>query len=63
LGIHEIIESTDGLQQLMARNPSKAELQAFTAAEGYKTLFDDGMQRALEGRTTIEEVARVIHAG
>ncbi|MDP1523930.1 MAG: ATPase, T2SS/T4P/T4SS family [Methylotenera sp.] len=63
LGIHEIIESSDGLQQLMARNPTKAELQAFTAAEGYKTLFDDGMQRALEGRTTIEEVARVIHAG
>ena len=47
----------------MAKNPTKAELQAFTAAEGYKTLFDDGMQRALEGRTTIEEVARVIHAG
>ncbi|MDI1298382.1 ATPase, T2SS/T4P/T4SS family [Methylotenera sp.] len=63
LGIHEIIESTDGLQQLMAKNPSKAELQAFTVAEGYKTLFDDGIQRALEGRTTIEEVARVIHAG
>ena len=62
LGIHEIIESTDGLQQLMAKNPSKAELQAFTVAEGYKTLFDDGLQRALEGRTTIEEVARVIHA-
>lgn len=62
LGIHEIIESTDGLQQLMAKNPTKNELQAFTAAEGYQTLFDDGMKRALEGRTTIEEVARVIHA-
>lgn len=62
LGIHEILESTDGLQQLMAKNPTKKELQAFTAAEGYQTLFDDGMKRALEGRTTIEEVARVIHA-
>ncbi len=62
LGIHEILESSDGLQQLMAKNPTKRELQAFTAAEGYQTLFDDGMKRALEGRTTIEEVARVIHA-
>jgi type IV pilus assembly protein PilB len=61
LGIHEIIESTDGLQQLMAKNPTKNELQAFTASEGYQTLFDDGIQRALEGRTTIEEVSRVIH--
>lgn len=62
LGIHEIIETSDGLQQLMAKNPTKAELQAFTAAEGYATLFDDGVQRALDGRTTIEEVSRVIHA-
>lgn len=63
LGIHEIIESSDGLQQLMAKNPTKAELQAFTLEEGYPTMFDDGVQRALEGRTTIEEVARVIYAG
>ena len=63
LGIHEIIESTDSLQQLMAKNPSKEQLKAFTQAEGYPTLFDDGMRRAFEGRTTIEEVARVIHAG
>jgi type IV pilus assembly protein PilB len=62
LGIHEVIESSDGLQQLMAKNPSKAELLAFTAAEGYATLFDDGIKRALEGKTTLEEVARVIHA-
>jgi type IV pilus assembly protein PilB len=62
LGIHEILENSDGLQQLMAKSPTKKELQDFTAAEGYQTLFDDGMQRAVEGRTTIEEVARVIHA-
>ena len=30
-------------------------MQAFTASKGYQTLFDDGIQRALEGRTTIEE--------
>lgn len=62
LGIHEILESTDSLQQLMVKNPTKAELQAFTLAEGYATLFDDGMQGALDGRTTFEEVSRVIHA-
>ncbi len=62
LGIHEIIESTDSLQQLMVKNPTKEQLKAFTQAEGYPTLFDDGMRRAFEGRTTIEEVSRVIHA-
>ncbi len=63
LGIHEIIESSDGLQRLMAKNPNKDELKAFMKSEGYPTLFDDGMRRALDGKTTIEEVARVISAG
>jgi len=63
LGIHEIIESSEGLQRLMVKNPTKEELQAFTKSEGYPTLFDDGLQRALDGRTTIEEVSRVIHSG
>ncbi len=62
LGIHEIIENNESLQQLMAKNPTKSELQAFTTAEGYQTLFDDGVHRTMEGKTTIEEVSRVIHA-
>ena len=45
----------------MVKNPTKNELQAFTASEGYQTLFDDGIQRALEGRTTIARVLRAIH--
>ncbi len=60
LGIHEIIESSDSLQRLMARNPTKDELLSFARSEGYPSLFDDGVQRAFEGRTTIEEVSRVI---
>ncbi len=63
LGIHEIIESSEGLQRLMVKNPNKEELKAFMKAEGYKTLFDDGIMRVLDGRTTIEEVSRVIHSG
>ncbi|MEQ1601440.1 MAG: Flp pilus assembly complex ATPase component TadA [Methylophilaceae bacterium] len=62
LGIHEIIESNESLQRIMVKNPTKDELQAFVVAEGYRRLFDDGMQRVLEGRTTAEEVMRVIHA-
>ena len=62
MGIYEILESTDDLQRLMIKNPSKDELQAFVRASGHKTLFDDGLQRVIEGRTTLEEVSRVIHA-
>jgi type IV pilus assembly protein PilB len=62
LGIHEIIESSDGLQRLMVKNPNKEELKAFMKEEGYPTLFDDGVKRVLDGHTTIEEVSRVIHS-
>ncbi len=63
LAIHEIIESSDALQRLMARNPNKDELKAFMTSQGYPTMFDDGIQRTLDGRTTVEEVHRVIQAG
>ncbi len=62
MGIHEVVESSPELQRLMIRSPSQDELQAFAKESGYATLFDDGLQRVLEGRTTLEEVSRVIHA-
>jgi type IV pilus assembly protein PilB len=62
LGIHESIESSESLQRLMAKAPNKEALTAFMKAERYPTLFDDGLRRVLEGKTTVEEIYRVIHA-
>ncbi len=62
LGIHEIVEASEALQRLMARSPNKDEMTSFMKSEGYPTLFDDGLRRVLEGKTTIEEIYRVIHA-
>ncbi|HYS57779.1 MAG TPA: GspE/PulE family protein, partial [Burkholderiales bacterium] len=62
MGIHEIVESTEDLQRLMIKNPSKDRLQAFAKTAVSSTLFSDGLQCVLEGRTTLEEISRVIHA-
>ena len=62
MAIHEIIECTEDLQRLMINNPTRDELQAFAKTAFSSTLFSDGLQRVLEGRTTLEEVSRVIHA-
>jgi type IV pilus assembly protein PilB len=62
MAIHEIIECTEDLQRLMIKNPSRDELQGFAKTAFSSTLFTDGLQRVLEGRTTLEEVSRVIHA-
>jgi len=62
MAIHEIVECTEDLQRLMIRNPTRDELQEFTKSASASTLFADGLHRVLEGRTTLDEVSRVIHA-
>ena len=61
MGIHEIIEANADLERLMIKNPSKEDLQEFVRKSGHKSLYQDGMQRVLEGCTSLEEVTRVIH--
>jgi type IV pilus assembly protein PilB len=63
LGIHELLVADEALQSLLSRGASREELLAHARSAGHKTLYHDGVQRALEGRTTLEEVGRVIHAG
>mgnify|MGYP000920213931 CR=1 FL=1 len=59
MGIHEVIETNDALQRLMASSPTKDALLEFTRRSGYASMFDDGLVRVLRGNTTLEEVARV----
>lgn len=61
LGIHELLVMDEVLQSEIAKGTSRERLGQVMKAQGLKTLYDDGVQRALEGRTTLEEVARVIH--
>ena len=60
MGIHEAIETSSDLQSLIMSNPGRDDLTAFLEKRGVVSLFDDGMERVIEGRTTIEEVARSI---
>lgn len=62
LGIHEIIETSPKLQRLIISNASRDELSAYMEQGNIQTLFDDGMQRSLEGKTTIEEIWRVVNS-
>jgi type IV pilus assembly protein PilB len=62
LGIHELLVADDGLQSLIVKGAGRDELLAHVRHTGRRSLYDDGVSRALEGRTTLEEVSRVIHA-
>ncbi len=60
LGIHELIETDGALQELIISNPSRDQLSNYMKEHQVRRLFDDGLDRVVEGKTTLEEVSRVI---
>jgi type IV pilus assembly protein PilB len=60
IACHEILTVNSKLQRLMVTNPSQDDLIEFVTESGMKTLYDDGIERALLGKTTLEEVTRVV---
>ena len=62
MGIHEIIETNPDLQRLIIANASRDDLTEYLESHHIKLLFDDGIDRVREGRTTIEEIWRVVNS-
>ena len=60
MGIHETLETDSELQNLIMSNPGRDDLTEFMEKRGTVSLFQDGLERVVEGRTTIEEVSRSI---
>ena len=56
---HAPLVVTDGIRRLILRRSEAPELHRVAVEEGMRTLYDDGMVKALAGQTTVEEVLRV----
>lgn len=61
-GIFELMVSTDTIKDLVVKRTNANEIRQVALKEGMRTLRQDGWLKVLEGRTTIEEVARVTAA-
>ena len=59
-GVFEILQITDRVRGLIAEKQTAAAIRTAAAAEGFKTLYRRGMDKIIEGRTTLDEVRRVI---
>jgi len=57
--ISEVLTVSETMSRMIARNASKEELTKQALEEGFVTMFEDGVNKALEGKTTIEEIYRV----
>lgn len=57
-GIFEVMKVTDNLQDLIATNPSSADIRRLALKEGMSSLLRDGIDRTNRGMTTLEEALR-----
>lgn len=55
-GIHELFIIDDPIREAIVRGASSTEVKELAIQLGMKTLRDDGIHKALEGVTTLEEV-------
>ena len=58
-GIYEIIQISDQLHTPIVQGPDLTAIRAIIHKEGMPTMFQDGLLKALNGITTLEEVLRV----
>ncbi len=62
-GIFELLTITESIRETIARSGTLAELRAAAVANGMRTLASEGAALVATGRTTADEIERVIHHG
>lgn len=59
IGIFEVMEMRDDIRDLVMRKVNADDIQKQAIQDGMTTIMDDGINKALSGITTLEEVIRV----
>jgi general secretion pathway protein E len=59
LVITEVLFMTDKIRKAVLEHATATEIQRLAISEGMHTMYEDGLRKAVEGRTTMEEVLRV----
>jgi type IV pilus assembly protein PilB len=59
MGIHELLQVTDELRELITRRAPEHEIRMAARAGGMRTLLEDGIAKAAQGLTTLEAVLKV----
>lgn len=60
IGVFEVLEVTTAVRKLIAERADADRLKQQAIKDGMITMFEDGLQKALLGVTTLEEVVRVV---
>ena len=62
VGIHEVLPLSPTIKELVAKGASAVALEEQAKKEGMITMLEDGIFKAIQGITTLEEVEKVLGA-
>lgn len=60
VGIHEILKMSPAIRDMIIKGSTPVEIEAQAKKEGMTTMLEDGIMKATQGITTIEDVLRVV---
>ena len=61
IGIHESLKITSTIKELIIKNATADEISDQAKKEGMMTMIEDGIFKAIQGLTSVEEVLRVVN--
>jgi type IV pilus assembly protein PilB len=60
-GIFEVLEIDERVRQLVSQGASDSAIRQAAIENGMRSIGEDGLRKVLEGRTTMDEVTRVVY--
>jgi type IV pilus assembly protein PilB len=60
IGIHEVMQMSSAIRELVIKGATAEEIENQAKKEGMLTMIEDGIFKAVQGITTVEEVLRVV---
>ena len=57
--ILELLEMSDPVRRLVMQHATSGEIQGQAVSEGMRTMYLDGLNKCLNGTTTLDEILRV----
>jgi type IV pilus assembly protein PilB len=59
MGIYELMSMTNTIREMTFKGESTQAIRKVARKQGMRTLFEDGMIKAMKGQTTLDEVLRI----
>jgi type IV pilus assembly protein PilB len=60
-GVYELLAVTDRVREMVVARASSNVIKDAARQEGFRAMREDGIQKVLEGQSTIEEILRVVY--